>query len=127
MDPRTFCETLYCAFTAVDAFAMAPNGRMTLGAHTVEHGNSSLHQVEFIGVRGLRRERDRGVREAQPGDALELSVIELERESEGWRVWFNPWYVEEIEFHCDRIILDGVEVKGTGRWLQDDLPKRPAW
>lgn len=59
----------------------------------------------------------------EPGDRLELSVIELEHEPDGWRVWLNPWYIEEIEFRCDRITLDGAEVVGSGRWLQDDLPR----
>ncbi|MGH8337115.1 MAG: hypothetical protein ACRETL_09930, partial [Gammaproteobacteria bacterium] len=34
-----------------------------------------------------------------------------ERDGEDWRIWFNPWYVAEIAFHCRSIFLDGAEVR----------------
>ncbi|HXE60296.1 MAG TPA: hypothetical protein VN607_06295 [Gemmatimonadaceae bacterium] len=118
---RAFCEALYCAYTPLDAFAVSATGDIKFAARATNVGAQSVHSVEFIGVRELSRNRARPSQLGE-GDALELSVIEIEREAAGWRVWFNPWYIEEIEFHCARILLDGFEVTRTGRWLQDDLP-----
>ncbi len=120
---REFCEALYCAYAPLDAFTVSATGEMQFSARATDAGVQVVHRVAFIGVRDLTR--NRAVPE-QPGvrDTLELSVVELEREAAGWRAWFNPFYVEEIEFHCERIFLDGFEVIGTGRWLQDELPAR---
>ena len=122
---REFCETLYCAFAPLDAFSISADGRIQFFAQVTSGGVQSEHRAEFIGVRGLSRHRDAPY-QLQDGDVLELSVVELEREAGKWRVWFNPWYLEEIQFHCERIFLDGLEVTGTGRWLHDELPRRGA-
>jgi hypothetical protein len=97
--------------------------RIAFEARVTERGLTRVHRVVFEGVREFTREDSSSY---ESGDLLELSVIELEREDGGWRVWLNPWYVQQIEFRCDRIQLDHVEVIGSGRWLQDDLPSRPA-
>jgi hypothetical protein len=124
---REFCERLYCAYAPGDALAVGADGRIAFTARVTDHGRMSEHRAEFDGVRGFARRRD-APSEREPGDPLELSVIEIERDEPGaeWRVWLNPWYVEEVEFRCARITLDGLEVTGAGRWLQDELPDRSA-
>jgi hypothetical protein len=109
----------------LDAFTVSATGEIKFSARATDVGVQSVHSVEFIGVREFVRNRAVPAQFGD-GDALELSVVELEREAAGWRAWFNPWYIEEIEFHCERIFLDGFEVAGTGRWLQDELPARPV-
>jgi len=121
IDPRAFCEALYCASAPGDAFASAATGRIAFTAHVTDRGREIAHHVEFMGVRAFTRKRNH-TPASDAGDRVELSVIELEREAHGWRIWFNPWYLEEIEFWCERIRLDGAPVAGTGRWLQDSLP-----
>ena len=123
---RLFCESIYCAYVPMDALEPdRQTGRIAFDAEVADNGLTMLHRVAFDGVRGLTRKSSRH-RVPEAGDRLELSVIELEREADGWRVWLNPWYLDEIEFHCDGIHLDASEVVGTGRWLQDTLPSRPA-
>jgi hypothetical protein len=125
IDPRRFCEALYCAYAPVDAFASAASGRIAFTAHVTDRGRETAYRVEFTGVRAFTRKPD-PTPESDEGDRLELSVLELEREAHNWRIWFNPWYLEEIEFRCDGISLDGAPVTGTGRWLQDSLPDTPV-
>ena len=124
ISPRAFCETLYCAFAPLDALDVDPGtDGIAFTATETSGGRATEYRVEFHGVRALTRKDLSDLAPREPGDRLELSAIELEREAEGWRVWLNPWYIEEIEFRCDRITLDGGEVIGSGRWLQDDLPR----
>lgn len=121
---REFCERIYCGFCQQDAFEVDPaTGDITFEVQIVSAHRESRHRVQFTSVHELTRNIPAGAAANQPGDKIELSVIELEREPRGWRVWFNPWYLSEIEFHCGAIHLDGAEVTGTGGWLQDDLPK----
>jgi hypothetical protein len=125
MSMREFCETVYCAMAAGDIFAPGSEGRLSCVATTTEHGRSTEHRVVFEAVQGLTR-RAHAPRQPELGDRIEFSVVALERTSDGWRVWLNPWYVEEIEFRCTGIQLDGRDVIGEGRWLQDELPSRSA-
>jgi len=120
---RQFCEALYCGYTAADALTPDAAGRIEFVAEVTDGAVTAARRARFDGVRGLTRRSERP-RAPEPGDRLELSVIEVEREAAGWRVWLNPWYLEEIEFRCDAITLDGDEVAGTERWLQDELPRR---
>jgi hypothetical protein len=115
-----FCVALYCAYTRPDALNPDAAGRI---AFTARVGESSF-RAEFEGVREYAH--NKGGQPLEPQDQLELSVVELEGEPGAWRVWFNPWYVQEMEFRCSRILLNGAEVVGRGRHPQDDLPKRPA-
>ena len=120
--PRQFCEALYCGFVPADAFAQTADGRIAFAVEVTAHSVRSRHEVTFLGIRTFTRTPSSS-EAPEAGDRIELSVIELEREPDGWRVWFNPWYITEIEFHCHHILFDGAEVRGDGRWLQDDLPK----
>ena len=122
---RDFCETLYCAYAPVDAFVVGDDRAIRFVATVTDAGRTAEYHVAFEGVREFTRGGERAVT-WEPGDRLELSVIELEREANGWRAWFNPWYLEEIEFRCARITLDGRAVTGDGRWLQDWLPSQRA-
>ncbi|HET6679790.1 MAG TPA: hypothetical protein VFG84_01205 [Gemmatimonadaceae bacterium] len=121
---REFCEALYCALTSVDAFSVAPDGSIAFVAHATSDGTRSRHSVHFSDVRHLSVQHSASTDLGAAEDRLELSVIEVERLPSGWRVWFNPWYLHEIEFQCNRISLDGADVSGTGKWLQDDIPSR---
>ena len=126
---KAFCEALYCAYTPRDAFEIGPDGRITFTASSTHDAATVTYQIEFAGVRDLTW-TDEGqnpeVRH-EPDYRLELSVVEVEHKGEEWRVWFNPWYVHEVEFLCARIRINGAEVVGEGSWLQDDLPvERPA-
>lgn len=119
---RQFCELLYCAIVPVDAFFGADSGHIRFTARATANGPDATYSVEFSGVRDFTRKQDTEC-EPEPGDLLELSVIELERMGPAWRVWFNAWYVEQIEFQCEQIFIDDIEVSGSGRWLQDTPPK----
>jgi hypothetical protein len=125
MSMREFCETLYCAQLPAADFAVTPMGVLAFVATSTENHARTQHRVSFTDVREFTRIRDQPS-SASASDLIELSVIELERTSQGWRVWLNPWYLEEIAFHCAHISLDGEEVSGEGRWFQDALPKRGA-
>jgi hypothetical protein len=122
---RMLCETLYCAYVPSDAFAVGSDDRIAFVARVTEAGQTAEHHVEFNGVHDLVRRHGLAAA-SEPGDQLELSVIETEHGPSDWRVWLNPWYLEEVEFRCARILLDGAEVVGEGRWLQDELPTRSA-
>jgi len=122
---RAFCERLYCAHVPPDAFTIGPDGRMAFVALATDSGQTTEHHVEFSAVHDFVRPREVRAR-SEPGDRLELSVIEIEHGPSNWRVWLNPWYLEEVEFRCTRILLDGAEIIGEGRWLQDELPTRSA-
>lgn len=126
-----FCEALYCSCAAWEAFSDAPSGRIEFTAFTTDCGVHAFYRVQFVGVRDFRWRREGEPARAStpprdvPDDRLELSDIDLERDGDGWRFWCDPWYVHEVEFRCAAIYLNGAEVTGTGRWLQDGLPERP--
>jgi hypothetical protein len=118
---RRFCELLYCAIVPIDAFFGADSGHIRFTARSTEKGRDATYSAEFTGVRDFTRKQDTEC-EPEPGDLLELSVVELEPVGSVWRVWFNAWYVEQIEFQCEQIFIDDVEVSKSGRWLQDTPP-----
>lgn len=120
---RAFCETLYCAYAPSDALAVGIDDRIAFVGSATDAGGTSQHRVVFDAVRDLTWHRETPTPN-RPAGQIEFSVIELERELDGWRVWLNPWYVEEVEFRCTTITLDGAQVTGEGRWLQDDLRGR---
>jgi hypothetical protein len=122
---REFCEAVYCAYVSADGLTVGADGRIAFGASVSDGGRTTIHRVAFEGVSDLSRRCDHPSKSEQ-GDRMELSVIEVERKPVGWRVWLSLWYVEEVEFHCGGITLDGRAVTGEGRWLQDDLPRRSA-
>ena len=123
---QDFCIALYCAYTPADEFTVNRDGHIACTAQVIESSHTGLYRVEFDSVRDLTWSSNASDRAAasDPGYQLEFSVIELEREADGWRVWINPWYLHDIEFRCAGIRLNGAEVVGEGRWLQDDLPPR---
>ena len=121
--PQEFCQTLYCATAAVDAFTIV-DGNIAFVATAVNGGKKRDHHVVCEAVQ--RVERSDADKTRGPSERLELSVIEAAREASGWRLWVNPWYIEEVEIHCARLILDGHPVAGEGRWLQDELPSGSA-
>ena len=121
---QEFCAAVYCAIAPCDAIPRPPGERLIFDA-TTEDGNTPQRlRLEFEGLRDFSRRVDAGRvdRPCEPGDLLELSVVEVEGRPGAWRVWFNPWYLTEIEFWCTGIRLNGLEVTGSGRWVQDDLP-----
>jgi hypothetical protein len=119
---RQFCERLYCAIVPIDAFFGADSGHIRFTARSTENGRDATYSVEFTGVRDFSWKQDSEC-EPEPGDVLELSVIELERVGSDWRVWVDAWYVEQIEFQCEQIFIDEIEVAGSGRWVQDTPPQ----
>ena len=125
ISPRQFCESLYCGVVPYNAFTVDQiTRRMALEVQVTFRSQSTTHRVVFEGVRDLvHKHPDNQTDSPNVDDRLELSVIEVEREPTAWRAWFHPWYVHEIEFRCDRMLLDNAEVVGSGRWVQDDLPR----
>ncbi len=117
------CIALYCAYTHPDALKPNASGRIAFTARLLDEDRENYFRAEFEQVRDYTYRTESG-HELGPEDRLELSVIELEGEPHDWRVWFNPWYLHEIEFRCGRILLNGAEVVGSGRHIQDGLPKR---
>lgn len=122
---RQFCEAVYCGIAPADALRPSTDGRIAFPVRLTDAGRTAMHAVAFEEVRDYRRSTG-GQREPASGDVTELSMVEVERESSAWRVWFKPWYLDEVEFRCQRITFDGREVTGGGRWLQDELPDRSA-
>jgi hypothetical protein len=123
------CAALYCAYAPADAFTADETRRIAFTARVVDGGVEMYHRVEFEGVTELTRHTERpdaggGEVPDAEGGPLELSVIEVEGHPGAWRVWLNPWYLDEIEFRCTGICLNGSAVEHRGRWLQDDLPGR---
>jgi hypothetical protein len=121
---QAFCEALYCTLTRWEAFVPDDARRICFTALD----GVRLYRVEFIGVRDFRWQEEHEPPQEQAmarrfaDDRLELSDVELERETDGWRFWCDPWYCRTIEFRCAAIRLNGVAVSGTGKWLQDELP-----
>ena len=120
---QDFCAALYCAEVSGASFAVNESGRIAVVARSVINGAEKYYRVEFDGVSDCswRDDQDRPV---VPDDdyRLELSVLEVERLSNEWRIWMNPYYHTVIEFRCVRIRLNGADVRGSGPWLQDELP-----
>jgi hypothetical protein len=121
---QAFCEALYCTLTRWEAFVLDEAQCIRF----IALDGMRLYRVEFIKVRDFRWQeeheppQERPMPRRLPDDRLELSAVELERETEGWRFWCNPWYCRTIEFRCAVIRLNGIAVGGTGKWLQDELP-----
>jgi hypothetical protein len=68
-------------------------------------------EINYQGVRLLGWAAD----DSHPQSSLELSVVGLEQgEDRQWKVYFNPWYTAELEFECERILVDGSEVLYDG-------------
>ena len=63
-------------------------------------------------------------------ETMELSVVSVERLNlDGdvqWRVWFNPWYQDELQLECERAIINGATLEGAGSFVQDGLPSSPV-
>jgi len=118
-----FCAALYCAYAPADAFEPSGTAQITFTARSTENGHDLRYRVAFDGVTDLTARHEGSYSSALRGP-LELSVIEVEGRPGQWRVWFNPWYLHEIEFRCTEIRLNGASVRGTGRHLQDELPTR---
>ena len=127
LSPRAFCETIYCGITSADALEVDSKARrIAFDVVVTDNAESCTYHVEFRGVRSMTQNDWLNRRDPQPTDLIELSVIEVEREPDAWRVWLNPWYLHEIEFRCEAIHLNGAEVVGSGKWMQDELPSRVA-
>lgn len=126
---RDFCAVVYCTQARGTAFAVGIGGRIDVVTRTVIDGSDEYYRVEFDDVAEFSWVDDSGrTLVVDPDYRLEFSAIELERTTNGWRVWLNPWYHTVIEFRCARIQLNGAEVVGSGRWLQDELPRhRPSF
>ena len=121
-----FCIALYCASTRFDTLAPDAVGTITFTARALDTDREDYYRVQCIGVRDFSvRSEAKGVRWA-PDDRLELSVVELEGAPGSWRVWFNPFYLHQIEFWCRQLRVNGAEVVGRGKHLQDALPARAA-
>jgi hypothetical protein len=123
MSIREFCETVYCAYAAHDALTLGPDARIAFNASVTNGARTIPYRLAFDDVRSFTRQPERP---SDPEDRIELTVIEVEREGGAWRVWLDLWGVQAVEFRCSRITLDGREVVGEGRWLQDWLPERGA-
>jgi hypothetical protein len=116
-----FCSALYCAFVNGQEFTPTATGQIRFTARVLDNGAEEYYRVECAGVRNFVRKSELPG-PTRPEDRTELSVVELEGEPNNWRVWFNPWYLEEIEFRCDTLRINGAEVRGKGHRLQDALP-----
>jgi hypothetical protein len=121
-----FCIALYCAYTRFDSLAPDAAGRITFTARTLDSDHEEYYRVECVSVRDFAYRSEVRDDNWGPEDRLELSVVELEGAPGSWRVWFNPFYLHEIEFRCRQLRLNGAEVVGGGKHLQDELPSRAA-
>ena len=121
---QAFCEALYGTLTRWEAFE--PDDMQCIRFIALD--GVRRYRVEFIEVRDFcwqeehESPRQRAMPRRLPNDRLELSDVELERETDGWRFWCDPWYCRTIEFRCAAVRLNGVAVSGTGKWLQSELP-----
>ena len=119
---QDFCAAIYCALASGEVFPDEAEGTVVIAARSGDSAPQDL-LLEFSGVQEYTRRTERPQPDPRrPDDRLEFSAVELEGEPGHWRVWFNPWYLEEIDFRCGSIRLNGLEVVGHGRWLQDELP-----
>ena len=116
-----FCSALYCAYVNGRELTPTATGQIQFTARVLDKGGDEYYRVECDGVRDFVHTSE-SPSPSRPEDRTELSVIELEGEPRNWRVWFNPWYVEVLEFRCDTIRINGSEVRGKGHRLQDTIP-----
>ena len=121
-----FCIALYCAYTRFDSLAPSEAGRITFTAQALDTDREEYFRVDCAGVRDFEFHSEVKDPRWGPEDRLELSVVELEGAPGAWRVWFNPFYLHEIQFRCRQLRVNGAEVVGRGRHLQDGLPTRAA-
>jgi len=121
-----FCIALYCAYTRFDSMAPDPLGRIAFTTRTLDTDREEYCRVECAGVRDFAVRSESGDAAWGPEDRLELSVVEVEGAPGSWRVWFNPFYQHEIEFRCRQLRLNGADVVGRGKHIQDELPSRAA-
>ncbi len=121
-----FCIALYCTYTQFDALSPDAAGTIAFTARMVETGREVNCRVQCTGVHGFEFRSEVPDPKWGPQDQLELSVVELEGAPGSWRIWFNPFYLHEIEFRCGQLSVNGAEVVGRGKHLQDGLPARPA-
>jgi len=119
-----FCIALYCAYTRFDALAPDVAGTITFTARVLDTDREDYYRVQCTGVRDYSVRSDSQHSRWAPEDRLELSVVELEGAPGSWRVSFNPFYTHEIEFRCRQLRVNGAEVVGRGKHLQDELPGR---
>ncbi len=125
---QDFCAAVYCAIARCDAIPQSPVDHLVVEATVAAMDVSQRLRMEFEGVHGFSRRSERQQPEPPcgPEDVFEFTAVELERTGSDWRVWINAWDLEEIEFRCAVVRLNGLEVEGEGRWLQDWLPEQPA-
>jgi hypothetical protein len=121
-----FCIALYCAYTRFNAVAPDAAGNLTFTARTLDGDRDEFYRVEFTGVQDFSFRSEAPDPKWGPQDKLELSAVELEGAPGSWRVWFNRFYQHEIEFRCRQLRVNGAEVVGRGKHLQDELPARAA-
>jgi hypothetical protein len=121
-----FCIALYCAYTRYDAVAPDAAGTISFTARALDADREDYYRVQCIGVRDYSFRSESQDSKWGPEDRLELSVVELEGAPGNWRVWFNPFYTHQIEFRCRQLRVNGAEVVGRGKHLQDELPDRAA-
>ena len=122
-----FCAAIYCGFTDVDAFKPRADGEIAFTAEVTNARRKAFYRVEFGGVSDYRFASGSKHELHSPEDRLELTVVEIDGHPGAWRAWFNPWSLYEYEFCAEWIRINGAEVVGTGRHLQDWLPPhRPA-
>jgi hypothetical protein len=121
-----FCVALYCAHARLDALTPDAEGTIRFTARTLDGDHEEYWRVQCMQVQDFGTRSDAGATSWELEDRLELSAVELEGAPGNWRVWFNPFYLHEIEIRCRRLYLNGAEVVGRGRHLQDELPTRQA-
>ena len=120
---REFCERIYCAYLPATALMLGDDGDLAFDAVVTDHGERTDYQIKFRGVTGFKNSREKSY---ESEDLIELSIIELERAPNGWRVFFAPFAAYEIRFACVEIFLNGMRVEGEGTWTQDWLPPSNA-
>jgi hypothetical protein len=119
-----FCIALYCSYTRFDSLAPDDTGTITFTARALDSTREDYYRVQCIGVREISFRSESREAKWDPDDRLELSVVELEGAPGSWRVWLNPFYTHEVEFRCHQLRVNGAEVVGRGKHLQDELPAR---
>jgi hypothetical protein len=122
-----FCSALYCAYAPAETFSPSTAGDIRFTARTVDEGEEAYYLVRLTHLRQPPLWKPPIPLDRSAGDRLELSTLSLEGEPGAWTLWINPYYQREIEISCGHIILNGAEVVGRGRHLQDEVPRsRPA-
>lgn len=116
---RQFCEQIYCGYVAARELKVGDHGDLVLTLTVIERGNRMTHHVEFSDACDFKNGR---TSPEQIDDVIELSLVELERKSNGWRVRFQPYNHYDVSFRCAEIRFDGQLVDGEGQWTQDSMP-----